>query len=274
MTVVDDLSSGDRARVPAGAELHELDVVDLDGLRALAREVQPQAIYHLAAQASVVASVEDPLRDCDVNVKGTLNVLEVARENEAPVVFTSTGGALYGDEAPRPTGEDRIPAPLSPYGSSKWAAEAYVKTWYAVARHPQRHDAAGQRLRPPPEPPRGGGGGGDLHPPPVHRQGPEALRTREADAGLCIRGRRGRRPAAGRGKGGHLQRGHRRGNRRGHDLEGALPGGRQVDRAPARGPEAGGAPAQLPGREPRRTGARVDGEDVDLRGPRRSPTGP
>ena len=115
--------------MPAGAELHELDVVDLERLRALAREVQPQAIYHLAAQASVVASVEDPLRDCDVNVKGTLNVLEVARENEAPVVFTSTGGALYGDEAPRPTGEDRIPAPLSPYGSSKWAAEAYVKTW-------------------------------------------------------------------------------------------------------------------------------------------------
>jgi UDP-glucose 4-epimerase len=130
VTVVDDLSSGDRARVPAGAELHELDVVDLDGLRALAKEVQPQAIYHLAAQASVVSSVEDPLRDCDVNVKGTLSVLEVARENEAPVVFTSTGGALYGDEAPRPTGEDRIPAPLSPYGSSKWAAEAYVKTWW------------------------------------------------------------------------------------------------------------------------------------------------
>jgi UDP-glucose 4-epimerase len=47
----------------------------------------------------------------------------------APVVFTSTGGALYGDAAPRPTPEDRIPAPLSPYGASKWAAEAYVKTW-------------------------------------------------------------------------------------------------------------------------------------------------
>jgi UDP-glucose 4-epimerase len=129
VTVVDDLSSGDRARVAAGADLRELDIVDLGGLRALAQEVQPQAIYHLAAQASVVSSVEDPLRDCDVNVKGTLNVLEVAREHEAPAVFTSTGGALYGDAAPRPTAEDQIPAPLSPYGSSKWAAEAYVKTW-------------------------------------------------------------------------------------------------------------------------------------------------
>jgi UDP-glucose 4-epimerase len=130
VTVVDDLSSGNRSRVPAGVELQVLDVVDLDRLRSLAEGVRPQAIYHLAAQASVVVSVENPLRDCDVNVKGTLNVLEVAREHGAPVVFTSTGGALYGDDAPRPTAEDRIPAPLSPYGSSKWAAEAYVKTWW------------------------------------------------------------------------------------------------------------------------------------------------
>jgi UDP-glucose 4-epimerase len=56
-------------------------------------------------------------------------VLESAGRCEAPVVFTSTGGALYGDAAPMPTPEDRIPAPLSPYGASKWAAEAYVNTW-------------------------------------------------------------------------------------------------------------------------------------------------
>jgi UDP-glucose 4-epimerase len=62
-------------------------------------------------------------------VKGTLNVVEAAGRCQASVVFTSTGGALYGDSAPMPTGEDRIPAPLSPYGASKWAAEAYVRTW-------------------------------------------------------------------------------------------------------------------------------------------------
>ena len=77
----------------------------------------------------MVASVEDPGRDCEVNVRGTLNVVEVAGRCGAPVAFTSTGGALYGDDAPMPTGEDRMPAPLSPYGASKWAAEAYVKTW-------------------------------------------------------------------------------------------------------------------------------------------------
>jgi UDP-glucose 4-epimerase len=129
VSVVDDLSAGDRSRVAEEAELRELDIVDLPGLSAVADEVKPDAIFHLAAQASVVASVEDPGRDCEVNVQGTLNVVEVAGRHGAPVVFTSTGGALYGDEAPMPTAEDRIPAPLSPYGASKWAGEAYVNTW-------------------------------------------------------------------------------------------------------------------------------------------------
>jgi UDP-glucose 4-epimerase len=129
VTVIDDLSSGDAARVAREADLRRLDIVDKPALDAVMDEVAPQAIYHLAAQASVVASVENPARDCQVNVEGTLNVVEGARRLGVPVVFTSTGGALYGDQAPMPTTEDQIPAPLSPYGASKWAAEAYVKTW-------------------------------------------------------------------------------------------------------------------------------------------------
>jgi UDP-glucose 4-epimerase len=129
VTVIDDLSTGEARRVAPEAELRELDVVDLPALSAVFEQVKPSAVFHLAAQASVVASVEDPGRDCEVNVKGTLNVLQAAARFGAPVVFTSTGGALYGDEAPMPTSEERIPAPLSPYGASKWAAEAYVKTW-------------------------------------------------------------------------------------------------------------------------------------------------
>jgi UDP-glucose 4-epimerase len=129
VTVIDDLSTGEARRVAPEAALRELDIVDLPALSAVFEQVKPNAVFHLAAQASVVASVEDPGRDCEVNVKGTLNVLEAAGRSGAPVVFTSTGGALYGDEAPMPTSEERIPAPLSPYGASKWAAEAYVKTW-------------------------------------------------------------------------------------------------------------------------------------------------
>jgi UDP-glucose 4-epimerase len=129
VSVIDDLSSGDAERVAPEAELRELDIVDRARLSAAFEELQPDAIFHLAAQASVVASVEDPNRDCEVNVQGTLNVVEAAGSIGAPVVFTSTGGALYGDDAPMPTPEQCIPAPLSPYGASKWAAEAYVKTW-------------------------------------------------------------------------------------------------------------------------------------------------
>jgi UDP-glucose 4-epimerase len=129
VTVIDDLSSGDARRVDGRARLRELDIVDRPALDDVVAEVQPQAIFHLAAQASVVASVEDPARDCDVNVKGTLHVLDAAARCAAPVVFTSTGGALYGDRAPRPTPEGYLPEPLSPYGASKLAAEAYVHTW-------------------------------------------------------------------------------------------------------------------------------------------------
>jgi UDP-glucose 4-epimerase len=129
VTVIDDLSSGSAAKVPAGARLCELDIVERDALSEVFEQVQPTAVFHLAAQASVTASVADPGRDCAVNVLGTLNVVDAATKLGAPVSFTSTGGALYGDEAPLPTSEQRIPAPLAPYGASKWAAEAYVNTW-------------------------------------------------------------------------------------------------------------------------------------------------
>jgi UDP-glucose 4-epimerase len=129
VTVIDDLSSGSAAKVPAGARLCELDIVNRKALERVFEEVRPKAVYHLAAQASVTASVADPGRDCAVNVQGTLNVVDAATKLGAPVSFTSTGGALYGDEAPLPTSEERIPAPLAPYGASKWAAEAYVNTW-------------------------------------------------------------------------------------------------------------------------------------------------
>ena len=129
VSVVDDLSTGEKARVAPDAELFELDIVDGEALAALVRDLAPDAVYHLAAQSSVTVSVEDPGRDCATNVVGTLNVLRAAGAVSAPVVFTSTGGALYGDGAPRPTPESQIPAPLSPYGASKWAGEAYVNTW-------------------------------------------------------------------------------------------------------------------------------------------------
>lgn len=129
VSVIDDLSSGKESRVAAGAELMRIDIVDREAVLAAVARAAPDAVFHLAAQASVTASVQDPLRDLQVNVAGTLNVLDAAVAARAPVVFTSTGGALYGDAAPLPTDETWPPQPLSPYGASKLAAEAYVNTW-------------------------------------------------------------------------------------------------------------------------------------------------
>jgi UDP-glucose 4-epimerase len=129
VVVIDDLSSGKAERVAPGATLEVTDISDRAALDHVIDSAKPEAIFHLGAQSSVTVSVSDPQRDCTVNVLGTLNVVEAARRHGAPVVFTSTGGALYGNEAPLPTAENFIPAPLAPYGASKWAGESYVTTW-------------------------------------------------------------------------------------------------------------------------------------------------
>ena len=92
--VLDDLSKGVRGNVAEAATLHVADLRDADRVFDAAR---PEAVLHLAAQADVRVSVDRPDRDAEVNVLGTLRVLEAARRHGAQVVFASTGGAIYGD---------------------------------------------------------------------------------------------------------------------------------------------------------------------------------
>jgi UDP-glucose 4-epimerase len=94
--VVDDLSTGSRDNVASSATLHELDIRD-EALEQLAERVRPEVVFHLAAQADVGTSVERPTFDAEVNVVGTVRVLEAARAADARVVFTSSGGAIYGE---------------------------------------------------------------------------------------------------------------------------------------------------------------------------------
>jgi UDP-glucose 4-epimerase len=129
VVVVDDLSTGAADNVPDGATLEQADIVDASALARVFDAFRPELVCHLAAQASVTVSVEQPVLDFDVNARGTFNVCEAAARQAAPVVFASTGGALYGDDAPLPTPEEFPPQPLSPYGASKLAGEAYVATW-------------------------------------------------------------------------------------------------------------------------------------------------
>jgi UDP-glucose 4-epimerase len=124
VVVVDSLASGKRENVPEAARLETVDIRD-ERLAAIFDDVRPDVCFHLAAQAAVTVSVERPDHDADVNVLGTIRVLEAAQRHGTQIVFASTGGAIYGEcDGPMPeTGERR---PMSPYGASKLAGEEYL----------------------------------------------------------------------------------------------------------------------------------------------------
>jgi UDP-glucose 4-epimerase len=130
VAVVDDLSTGRRENLRPGVELHQADVVDGTAMQALIEAEQPEVVVHLAAQIGVRRSVEDPAHDVMINVAGTATVLEAARAAGARrFVLASTGGGLYGEAKTLPTPEDAPIAPLSPYGTSKAAAETYLELY-------------------------------------------------------------------------------------------------------------------------------------------------
>jgi UDP-glucose 4-epimerase len=125
--VVDDLSSGDRANLEGtGAELRLGDVRDLDLVTDAARGCD--VVFHLAAGAGVMESMTDPLANFDQNARGTLTVLEAARRAGVPRFVFSSSNAPLGENA-YPASEDKPVAPLSPYGASKAAGEAYCSAF-------------------------------------------------------------------------------------------------------------------------------------------------
>jgi UDP-glucose 4-epimerase len=126
VVVLDDLSSGKRENLPDGVELVEGDVREPQD--ELFAGVKPTVCYHLAAQIDVRVSVARPDHDAQINVLGTVNLLQASLEHGTQVVFSSTGGAIYG-ECERPAPEDAPRLPISPYGTSKLAAEEYLATY-------------------------------------------------------------------------------------------------------------------------------------------------
>jgi UDP-glucose 4-epimerase len=138
--VLDNLASGRRENVNEGSRLVEADVRDAGAVAGAFAEAKPETCFHLAAQADVRVSIAEPAFDAEVNVIGTANVLEAARAHEAKVVFSSTGGAIYG-ECDGPADEDWPRPPLAPYGTSKLAGEEYLGTWSRL------YDAAHVALR-------------------------------------------------------------------------------------------------------------------------------
>jgi UDP-glucose 4-epimerase len=131
--IVDNLVSGRRENVPAAATFHEIDVASPE-TAALVRGGRYDAIVHLAAQMDVRKSVADPLFDAAVNILGTVNLLEAVRASGRPtrLVFSSTGGAVYGDFVTPPNVETFPKDPESPYAISKLSAEYYLAYYNRV----------------------------------------------------------------------------------------------------------------------------------------------
>jgi UDP-glucose 4-epimerase len=136
VVVADNFASG-RSRVgrleSLGAEIFEIDIRD-EKVSSLVANTKPDVVFHLAAQLDVTRSVKDPVYDAEVNVLGTLRVLEAASEAGSRVVFASSGGTIYGDdEFLIPYPEHTLGRPTSPYGIGKKAAEDYLR-FYSKAR--------------------------------------------------------------------------------------------------------------------------------------------
>ncbi len=129
--VVDNLSTGHRHNVPGQAVLHEADIRDAEMMADIARRTEAEVIFHLAAQADVRKAIADPAFDADVNIAGTLALLEASRIHGARMVFAATGGGSYGEYPglPIPTPETAEARPMSHYGQSKLAGEGYCSLY-------------------------------------------------------------------------------------------------------------------------------------------------
>ncbi|MBN2318331.1 MAG: NAD-dependent epimerase/dehydratase family protein [Acidobacteria bacterium] len=127
--VVDDLSTGFRHNVPEGVRLHEVDIRDERLAEVFASE-KPEVVNHQAARANVRESFEKPRLYAEVNVVGSVNVLECSRRSGVrKIIYASTGGAVYGEPQLVPVREDHPIDPLDPYGASKHHVEHYLRIY-------------------------------------------------------------------------------------------------------------------------------------------------
>jgi len=132
VTVIDNLSRGNRANLAHAGPAVQFVHADLrdPNLKGIVSEAAPEVILHLAAQIDVRASVSDPLNDADINILGTINLAEAARTaGVRKIVFTSSGGSIYGDPDRLPVTEDTPINPLSPYAVAKMSGELYLNAY-------------------------------------------------------------------------------------------------------------------------------------------------
>ena len=126
VVVIDNLSTGKRKQVNKKAQFYKMDIRS-KRIERVFRKERPLIVVHLAAQMNVRLSTEDPVFDAEVNILGTINLLEHAvKHGVRKASFASSGGAVYGEQEVFPAAESHRTDPLSPYGISKLAGEKYL----------------------------------------------------------------------------------------------------------------------------------------------------
>lgn len=134
VVVVDNLSTGKRENVPAKACFREIDLLEEGRLEEVFREFRPEVVNHHAAQVNVRLSWEDPKKDAQTNILGSLALLrQMVKWGIQKIIYSSSGGAIYGEPERLPVREDQPVRPLSNYGVSKYTVELYLQSFQASA---------------------------------------------------------------------------------------------------------------------------------------------
>jgi UDP-glucose 4-epimerase len=124
--IIDNLSTGKKANLNPAASFYHLDIRD-QGLEEVFDREKPDILTHHAAQVSVRDSVTDPIHDLEINIRGTVHLLELSRKYDVKkIIFASSGGAIYGEQDYFPADEKHPLRPLSPYGVAKLTGESYL----------------------------------------------------------------------------------------------------------------------------------------------------
>ena len=133
VAILDNLSTGHREQLNPATKFYEVDLREPAAVLGALQDFSPEVVNHHAAQASVAISVKEPVLDASINVLGMINLLEAVRATGVRrVLYSSTGGAIYGDTEQIPTPEDHPLRPLSPYGCSKLCGEEFLTTWHRL----------------------------------------------------------------------------------------------------------------------------------------------
>lgn len=130
VVVIDNLSTGKKENINNNAVFYQADIRD-KGIKEIFSKEKPDMVIHNAAQISVRLSVDEPVLDADINILGSLNIIEAARINKVKkIIFASSGGTVYGEQKFFPADETHPLNPISPYGVAKLAVENYLYYYY------------------------------------------------------------------------------------------------------------------------------------------------